>query len=152
MFCVFLSFYRSISLVHYLLVIYHWNACLFHIIQKNDGFGSRDWVYKRNENAVDNDSVDVLMNYLQSFYWSTLTLSMVGDLPRPRNKAEFFFVIFQLLLGLLLFATVLGHVANIVTNVSAARKEFQGRFLFWFRYKHLHTDIHIHGWSIMLFS
>jgi cyclic nucleotide gated channel alpha 3 len=38
------------------------------------------------------------------------------------------FVIAQLLFGLLLFATVLGHVANIVTNVSAARKEFQGEY------------------------
>lgn len=36
------------------------------------------------------------------------------------------YVIFQLVFGLLLFATILGHVANIVTNVSAGRKEFQG--------------------------
>lgn len=78
-------------------------------------------------NREKNESVDVLMFYLESFYWSTLTLSLVGDLPRPRNKSEFFYVIFQLMLGLLLFATVLGHVANIVTNVSAARKEFQGK-------------------------
>jgi len=35
-------------------------------------------------------------------------------------------VIAQLFFGLLLFATVLGHVANIVTSVSAGRKEFQG--------------------------
>ena len=30
-------------------------------------------------------------------------------------------------MGLFLLATVLGHVANIVTNVSASRKEFQGK-------------------------
>ncbi|XP_035709498.1 cyclic nucleotide-gated cation channel alpha-3 isoform X2 [Folsomia candida] len=113
--------FRSISLVHYLLAIYHWNACIFHIIQKNKGFGDPSWVYR-----MDNSS-DVVMHYLQSFYWSTLTLSMVGDLPRPRVKMEYLYVIYQLLLGLFLFATVLGHVANIVTNVSAARKEFQGR-------------------------
>lgn len=45
---------------------------------------------------------------------------------RPRSKGEYLFVIGQLFFGLLLFATVLGHVANIVTSVSAARKEFQG--------------------------
>jgi len=123
--------------VHYLIVIYHWNACIFHIIQKNDGFGSRDWVYgdkvypKPKEPSENSDNVekDVVMDYLKSFYWSTLTLSMLGDLPRPRVKGEFFYVIYQLLLGLFLFATVLGHVANIVTNVSAARKEFQGKSL-----------------------
>lgn len=50
------------------------------------------------------------------------------SLCRPRSKGEYLFVIAQLLFGLLLFATVLGHVANIVTSVSAARKEFQGEW------------------------
>lgn len=52
----------------------------------------------------------------------------VGCNFRPRSKGEYLFVIGQLLFGLLLFATVLGHVANIVTSVSASRKEFQGKF------------------------
>ncbi|KPM09511.1 cyclic nucleotide-gated olfactory channel-like protein [Sarcoptes scabiei] len=58
-------------------------------------------------------------------YWSVLALTTIGDLPTPRNKSEYLFLIMQLVFGLFLFATVLGHVANIVTNVSAARKEFQ---------------------------
>jgi cyclic nucleotide gated channel alpha 3 len=36
-------------------------------------------------------------------------------------------VIFELVVGLITFATVLGIIANIVTNVSAARKDFQGK-------------------------
>lgn len=115
--------FRSTSLIHYLLVIFHWNGCLFHIILKNDGFGSKNWVYS------DSDSTDYVKAYLQSYYWCTLALTTIGDLPRPRNKGEYLFVIFQLLFGLLLFATVLGHVANIVTSVSAARKEFQGELV-----------------------
>ncbi|CAG7719439.1 unnamed protein product [Allacma fusca] len=122
------NLFRSISLVHYLLVIYHWNTCLFHIIQKNQYFGSPDWVYPKKENSSENyDNKEVVMSYLQSFYWTTLSLGVVGNLPRPRTKGEFIYMIIQLLLGLLLFATVLGHVANIVTNVSAARKEFQAK-------------------------
>ena len=46
---------------------------------------------------------------------------------RPRTKAEYIFLVIELVMGLFLLATVLGHVANIVTNVSAARKEFQGK-------------------------
>ncbi|CAG9107980.1 unnamed protein product [Plutella xylostella] len=53
--------------------------------------------------------------------------SCIGDLPRPRSKGEYVFVIAQLLFGLMLFAAVLGHVANIVTSVSTARKEFQAK-------------------------
>lgn len=37
------------------------------------------------------------------------------------------FLVIELVMGLFLLASVLGHVANIVTNVSAARKEFQGK-------------------------
>lgn len=121
------NLFRSTSLIHYLLVIFHWNGCLFHIILKNDGFGSKNWVYS------DSESTDYVKAYLQSYYWCTLALTTIGDLPRPRNKGEYLFVIFQLLFGLLLFATVLGHVANIVTSVSAARKEFQGEYFLVFQ-------------------
>ncbi|KOC62029.1 Cyclic nucleotide-gated channel rod photoreceptor subunit alpha [Habropoda laboriosa] len=114
------NLFRSTSLLHTLLVIFHWNGCLYHIIYKNNGFGSKNWVYS------DSDTVDFVKQYLQSYYWSTLALTTIGDLPRPRSKGEYLFVIIQLLFGLLLFATVLGHVANIVTSVSSERKEFQG--------------------------
>ncbi|XP_060830638.1 cyclic nucleotide-gated cation channel alpha-3-like isoform X11 [Bombus pascuorum] len=115
------NLFRSTSLIHYLLVIFHWNGCLYHIIDKNNGFGSKNWVFSDSETA------DVVKKYLQSYYWCTLALTTIGDLPRPRSKGEYLFVIAQLLFGLLLFATVLGHVANIVTSVSAARKEFQAK-------------------------
>ncbi|XP_034249388.1 cyclic nucleotide-gated cation channel alpha-3 [Thrips palmi] len=115
------NLFRSTSLIHYLLVIFHWNGCLYHIVYKNNGFGSKNWVFG------DHDSGDVVKQYLQSYYWCTLALTTIGDLPRPRSKGEYMFVIGQLLFGLLLFATVLGHVANIVTSVSTARKEFQAK-------------------------
>ncbi|KAH0564310.1 hypothetical protein KQX54_011358 [Cotesia glomerata] len=115
------NLFRSTSLIHYLLVIFHWNGCFYHIIYKNHAFGSKNWVYN------DSEDVDVVEQYLQSYYWCTLALTTIGDLPRPRSKSEYLFVIVQLLFGLLLFATVLGHVANIVTSVSAARKEFQAK-------------------------
>lgn len=45
---------------------------------------------------------------------------------RPRNKGEYIFLIIELIMGLFLMATVLGHVANIVTTLSSARSSFQG--------------------------
>lgn len=116
--------FRALSLTHYVLVIFHWNACLFHIISKNGGFGSRDWFSPRDSHCS-----DVLCEYLHGFYWSTLALTTIGDLPRPRTRGEYLFLVLELVSGLFLFSAVLGHVANIVTNVSAARKEFQGKAL-----------------------
>ncbi|GAB6020166.1 hypothetical protein CHUAL_002892 [Chamberlinius hualienensis] len=113
--------FRAVSLIHYLMVIFHWNACLCRLISRSDGFGSRSWAYP------DSKTDDVMHEYLHAFYWSALTLTTIGDLPRPRTKSEYLFVTVEMIFGLLLFATVLGHVANIVTNVSAARKEFQAK-------------------------
>ncbi|XP_050302221.1 cyclic nucleotide-gated cation channel alpha-3 isoform X2 [Anthonomus grandis grandis] len=118
------NFVRSSYLIHTLLVVFHWNGCVFHLVLKNDGFGSKNWVYSENTSGEGTDHVKA---YLQSYYWCTLALTTIGDLPRPRSKPEYIFVIFQLLFGLLLFASVMGHVANIVTSVSAARKEFQAK-------------------------
>ncbi|XP_035205767.1 cyclic nucleotide-gated channel cone photoreceptor subunit alpha-like [Stegodyphus dumicola] len=117
--------FRALSLTHYVLVIFHWNACLFHIVSKNGGFGSRDWFSPRDARCS-----DVLCEYLHGFYWSTLALTTIGDLPRPRTRGEYLFLVLELVSGLFLFSAVLGHVANIVTNVSAARKEFQGKNVF----------------------
>lgn len=70
------NLFRSTSLIHYLLVIFHWNGCLYHIIDKNNGFGSKNWVFSDSETA------DVVKKYLQSYYWCTLALTTIGDLPR----------------------------------------------------------------------
>ena len=139
--------FRSISLVHYLLVIFHWNACLYRIVMKGPGpvpmpggpttttsgavasgvvggggggDGAADWW------PPPFDTNDGVGQYLQCFYLCTLTLTTTGGVLKPRTKGELVFVIIQLIFGLMLFAAVLGHVSNIVINVSAARKEFQG--------------------------
>jgi hypothetical protein len=125
---------RTVTLLHYLFAIYHWNACLLHTVTKN--MNNRDeWAppqvarLSSAAETVGNGSVgeDVFGTYLRSLYWSTLALTTVGGLPVPRSKDEYVFVIIQFVFGLLLFATILGHVANIVTSISAARKEFQGQ-------------------------
>ena len=140
------NLFRSIILIHYLLVTFHWNACIFYLIAKNEDETStsvlKQWIEPNgltchngsggshsNIKAESDAAVDVVLPYLKSFYWCTLALTTIGDLPHPITKGDYLYQIFELMFGLLLFATVLGHVANIVTNVSAARKEFQGKLL-----------------------
>ena len=129
---------RTITLLHYLFAIYHWNACLIYIVTQK---------FKTNELYLDRSKTsDVLIVYLHSLYWSTLTLTTIGDLPKPEAKGEYIFVIVEFVLGLLLFASVLGHVANIVTSISAARKDFQGKYIFWLSKSN--AKKHYGRWSI----
>lgn len=114
--------FRTLSLVHYILVIFHWNACFYYLLAKGKSFSSSDWLIDPKDERL---CSDVECDYLHAFYWSVLALTTIGDLPKPRTKSEYSFIIVELLLGLFLLATVLGHVANIVTNVSSAQKDFQ---------------------------
>ncbi len=120
---------RTITLLHYLFAIYHWNACLIHLISKNldDEFWLEPKVRDTNEDYIGPKERDVLTKYLHALYWSTLTLTTIGELPRPVTKGQYFFVIVQFVFALLLFSTILGHVANIVTSISTARKDFQSK-------------------------
>ena len=113
---------RTITLLHYLFAIYHWNACIMYLVTKT--LDRNNWLYP---DADETGQVDVLTLYLHSLYWSTLTLTTIGDLPRPEAKGEYVFVICEFVFGLLLFSSILGHVAHIVTSLSAARKDFQGK-------------------------
>lgn len=119
---------RTLTLLHYLFALYHWNACLIHLVitkyhqpasSPTSGLQPARW---------ESGKEDVVQTYLQSLYLSTLSLTTMGKLRLPQSKSGYVFGLVQFVCGLLLYATVLGHVANIVTNVSFARKEFQGKY------------------------
>lgn len=111
---------RTTTLMHYLLALFHWNACLYYIVATRIENHSDTWEFPK-------DNGDVIRQYLHALHWSTLTLTTVGNLPRPRTNGDYAFMIFEMVFGLLLFATVLGHISNIVSCISAARKDFQGK-------------------------
>jgi hypothetical protein len=50
--------------------------------------------------------------YIYSFYWSTLVLTTIGDVPQPVHNAEIVFVNIDFMIGVLIFATVVGNVGR----------------------------------------
>lgn len=88
-----------------ILVLIHWNACLYFAISYALGFGSDNWVY--NLNGTTNATLS--RQYIYSFYWSTLTLTTIGETPTPENDAEYLFVVADFLAGVLIFATIVGE-------------------------------------------
>ncbi len=117
---------RIIILILYILIIIHWNACFYFLMSAWIGFGQDEWVYF-------NISVEYPVNrsltrmYIYSIYWSTLTLTTIGETPRPELDVEYLFVVVDFLIGVLIFATIVGNVGNMITNMNAARSEFQSR-------------------------
>ncbi|XP_055368363.1 cyclic nucleotide-gated cation channel-like isoform X2 [Betta splendens] len=86
--------FRICKLVLYILVIIHWNACGYYSFSKVLGLGSDSWVYP---NISDPDFASLTRSYIYCLYWSTLTLTTIGETPPPVRDEEYLFLIFDFL-------------------------------------------------------
>ncbi|KAJ8975657.1 hypothetical protein NQ317_000997, partial [Molorchus minor] len=115
--------FRICKVVVAILVLIHWNACLYFAISYAIGFGTDNWVY--NLSGPKNSTL--ARQYIYSFYWSTLTLTTIGETPVPENDAEYLFVVADFLAGVLIFATIVGNIGSMISNMNVARVDFQNR-------------------------
>lgn len=46
-------------------------------------------------------------------------------MPVPEKDSEYVFVVIDFLVGVLIFATIVGNVGSMITNMNAARADFQ---------------------------
>ncbi|XP_019382185.1 PREDICTED: cGMP-gated cation channel alpha-1 [Gavialis gangeticus] len=118
------NIFRISNLVMYIVIIIHWNACVYYSISKAIGFGADTWVYP---DTSDPEFARLIRKYVYSLYWSTLTLTTIGETPPPVKDSEYFFVVADFLVGVLIFATIVGNVGSMISNMNAARAEFQAR-------------------------
>ncbi|KAM9450185.1 cyclic nucleotide gated channel subunit alpha 1a [Clarias gariepinus] len=118
------NIFRICTLVMYIIIIIHWNACLYFSFSKAIGFGSDPWVYPA---LTEPEFGDLLRKYSFSLYWSTLTLTTIGETPSPELDSEFLFHVVDFLVGVLIFATIVGNIATMISNMNAAQAQFQAR-------------------------
>ncbi|XP_049280750.1 uncharacterized protein LOC125762567 isoform X4 [Anopheles funestus] len=142
------NLWRVVNLIHILLILAHWFGCFYFLLSEAEGFQG-DWVYPYRPG----DYATLTRKYLGSLYWSTLTLTTIGDLPTPETNAEpsqsadgprslprrglksrllqfnsargYVFTIVSYLIGVFIFATIVGQVGNVITNRNANRLEFE---------------------------
>ncbi|KAG8137447.1 putative Cyclic nucleotide-gated channel cone photoreceptor subunit alpha protein [Naja naja] len=118
------NIFRIGNLVLYILIIIHWNACIYFAISKLIGFGTDTWVYP---NISHPEYGRLSRKYIYSLYWSTLTLTTIGETPPPVKDEEYLFVVMDFLVGVLIFATIVGNVGSMISNMNASRTEFQAK-------------------------
>uniref|UniRef100_A0A912M2H8 Cyclic nucleotide-binding domain-containing protein n=1 Tax=Haemonchus contortus TaxID=6289 RepID=A0A912M2H8_HAECO len=68
---------------------------------------------------------NLFKQYTLSFYWSALTLVTLGEQPSPKDTFQNSFEILDTLIGLVLFAVIVGDVGNMVTNMNMKRSNFE---------------------------
>ncbi|CAK9296994.1 unnamed protein product [Gordionus sp. m RMFG-2023] len=161
------NMFRTFILLHYLLVIFHWNSCVvycvsqalnFNIpIRRNDthlhdfnhpdrnklsymniaekninvsikhphehyGPGETLNLYRANHTIYHSETASP---YLKSLFWSTLALTTIGDMPKPHSNGEHILSISQIILGLILFAYMLGQVSSLISTIRMQEREYQ---------------------------
>nr|CAD7589269.1 unnamed protein product [Timema genevievae] len=80
---VYPNLWRVMNLIHILLILAHWFGCFYYLLSEAEGFQG-DWVYPYRPG----DYSTLTRKYLGSLYWSTLTLTTIGDLPTPETNAD----------------------------------------------------------------
>ncbi|XP_035206249.1 cyclic nucleotide-gated olfactory channel-like [Stegodyphus dumicola] len=114
------NLWRVVNLIHILLLLAHWFGCFYYMLSELEGFVG-EWSYRK---PVD-DYATLSRKYLGSVYWSTLTLTTIGDLATPVTNLQYLFTIVSYLIGVFIFATIVGQVGNVITNRNASRLEFE---------------------------
>ncbi|XP_033627339.1 cyclic nucleotide-gated cation channel alpha-3-like [Asterias rubens] len=113
--------FRVLNICHVLLLLVHWFAAFYFMLCQRIGFGTGDWVYP----SLDGEFNSTARMYLMSFYWSTLTLTLLGDIPVPGSEWEYVFQILSYLIGVIVFATIVGQVGAVIENRNSLRLEFE---------------------------
>ncbi|XP_061736670.1 cyclic nucleotide gated channel subunit alpha 1a [Nerophis ophidion] len=121
------NIFRIANLIMYILIIIHWNACFYFSFSKSIGFGADEWVYPALDDPEEPAFGQPMRKYAFSLYWSTLTLTTIGETPPPALDSEFVFHVVDFLVGVLIFATIVGNIATMISNMNAAQAQFQSR-------------------------
>ena len=87
--------FRIAKVVLYILILIHWNACFFFALSFAIGFETDSWVYQ--------GSPKLATQYIYSFYWSTLTLTTIGETPQPVQVKKYFLMAITALNAFLIF-------------------------------------------------
>ena len=69
----------------------------------------------------------LLTTYTYTFYWSTLMLATICDLPHPVFVPEFIYNIVVFLVGFLIFAAIIGKVGGIISAMNSSREAYQAK-------------------------
>lgn len=80
---VYPNVWRVVNLIHILLLLAHWFGCFYYMLSEYEDFQG-DWVYPYRPGEYSS----LTRRYLGSVYWSTLTLTTIGDLPTPETNIE----------------------------------------------------------------
>ncbi|KAK7169243.1 hypothetical protein R3I93_005282 [Phoxinus phoxinus] len=150
--------FRVAKLMLYIFVLIHWNACIYFSLSNYIGFGADPWVYP---NISEPEFASTRRQYFYCFWFSTLILTTVGDTPTPEREEEYLFLVADMLIAVLVFASVVGSMGDVISSLRdrdnvffpnhelvksylrsrRISKELQNRVNDWYQHLHINKKI-----------
>uniref|UniRef100_A0A915CUW2 Cyclic nucleotide-binding domain-containing protein n=1 Tax=Ditylenchus dipsaci TaxID=166011 RepID=A0A915CUW2_9BILA len=104
----------------YMIYIIHCNSCVYYMLSAWQAFGKaymhngkwylNKWVYNNQGNA-----------YIRCFYFTAAVATSTGNNPAPTNVIEYIYMTFSWMMGVFVFALLLGQIRDIVSNAKKQR-------------------------------
>uniref|UniRef100_A0AC35TX41 Cyclic nucleotide-binding domain-containing protein n=1 Tax=Rhabditophanes sp. KR3021 TaxID=114890 RepID=A0AC35TX41_9BILA len=116
---------RIIKTFSYMIYIIHCNSCVYYTISAYQGFGQlayrmkgkfylNRWVYNNQENA-----------YIRCFYFTAAVATSTGNNPAPTNVIEYIYMTGSWMMGVFVFALLLGQIRDIVSNANKNKESYR---------------------------
>lgn len=119
----------------------HFIGCCFHLVIMLEGSAATS----EFTGTADILSLPLASRYFRAYYWAFVTMTGYNN-TNPTTQVETVFCIFVTMIGISLFATIIGTVGSLVTNLDSSKLYFRQKMdsiSDYMKYKRIPMDLQV---------